>query len=115
VQGNDNPLLVYAVLWQALLEIDGVTRMLSLILTKKGTEWSESAASELQVVLDGLPFENVTDLYNGAMTSFFVDHPRSASGIMLFLMGYLKNSEQLIKRLQMPDGVEQRARTTSTP
>lgn len=114
-QGSDNPLLMYAVLWHGLVEVEGVTRMLSLILRKQGTEWSEEGAVSLQAELDELPFEDVTMLYNGAMTSFFADHPRLTSGITLSLVGYMKNSEALIARLQRLAGEGAQTRNTSTP
>ena len=114
-KGSDNPLLMYAILWHGLVEVDGITKMLSLILVKDGLEWSPEVALELEDELNRLPFEEVTSLYNSAITSFFVDHPRLTSGITLSLVSYLKNSEQLTKRLQTLAGVGEGTRSTSTP
>ena len=113
-QGSDNPLLMYAVLWHALVETDAVARMLSYILTPEGVTWSEETAAELEQFLSAQDFEELAGLFNEAVTSFFGDHPRLTSGMTLSLVSSMKNSDGLTRRLRKLAEDREKTRSTST-
>ena len=114
-QESDNPLLMYAVLWHALVETDSVARMLSYILSPEGVIWSEETAAELEGFLGAQDFEELSGLFNEAVTSFFADHPRLTSSMTLSLVSSMKNSDKLTARLRRLAEDQGKPRSTSTP
>jgi len=95
--GIENPMLIYAAIWTALVETEQVAHFLSLIIVPAGEEWSEPSARSVEGFLLSCNPDDVAGLYTAASTSFFSGNPNSTQNIFLSLTGYIRNSAPLVK------------------
>jgi hypothetical protein len=95
--GNDNPLLLYAAVWTALVENEAIARFLAGIMVIPGSVWTEESAAEVHIFLEGQPMADLGRIYTEASTDFFTGNPGLTQNIFLSLTGYVKNSAQLVR------------------
>jgi hypothetical protein len=98
-QGSDNPLLIYAELWFALVEAESVHTFLANILVPLGSTWSEDIVTETAAFLVVADFTEVSGLFTEVASDFFSANPPLTRNMVISLLGSIKNSERLLPRL----------------
>jgi hypothetical protein len=105
-QDDDNPLIIYAGLWLALVETESVAAFLGLILAPVGHEWSQEAAEATTSWLASIDFALVSGLYSESVPDFFSANPLLTRNLVISLVSSIKRSGRLLKGMvEMADAM----------